>query len=493
MKKVIILLTLLFIFMGLKTNVYASTYTDKFYISEEIEGISYAKEKDGKISYRKAIFKKRRSDNKIVYCIEPFSDLKEEFNYSGYDYNYEKLLNLSKEDWNRISLLSYYGYGYENHIEGKWYAITQILIWETIDKKASFYWTDTFKGKKVTRFTNEINELNKLVNNHNKKPSFDELTYDMSIDSTLVLEDKNMVLSNYEIINKDNLDIKINNNKLEFKSKIKDETINIKLQKKDNKYGTFPIIYVSDTYQDVLAVGSYETIMSELTINIGSGNLKIIKKDSDTNTIIPQGEASLIGTTYELFDENNKLIDVITINESNEGILSNIKYGNYKLKEKSSGIGYRLDTNEYFFNINKENKNIELELTNEVVKSKVKITKYLSNENNKQVEKNIKFQIINNKNEIYKEVTTNDHGILEFDLPYGTYTIKQINTTEGYYKVEDFQIIIDENTNNILEYYLYDLKVPDTSEKKYNKLILVLLIYSTILLIIKKEYDKTYQ
>ena len=148
MKKILIsLLLIIVILTGSKLDVYAQSYTDKFIISNEIEGISYAKVKNGKTEYRKAKFKRRVSDNKIVYCIEPFVDMIENTNYRGYDYNYEKLLNKTKEDWTRISLLAYYGYGYKNHTESKWYPITQIMIWETIDKDATFYWTKTFKGE----------------------------------------------------------------------------------------------------------------------------------------------------------------------------------------------------------------------------------------------------------------------------------------------------------------------------------------------------------
>ena len=125
-------------------------------------------------------------------------DMAEDTNYLGYDYNYEKLLNLSKEDWERIKLLSYYGYGYKNHTEEKWYPITQLLIWETIDKDAKFYYTKTYKGSKITKFTNETNELKKLVENHKKIPSFSNSYVKMSINSTLILDDSNKVLNEYE-------------------------------------------------------------------------------------------------------------------------------------------------------------------------------------------------------------------------------------------------------------------------------------------------------
>jgi len=490
MKRTIILLILLFIFLGLKIDVYAKTYTDKFIISETIDGIYYAKVKNSKTEYRKAKFKRRISDNKIVYCIEPFVDMSESASYKGYDYNYEKLLNLSKEDWNRISLLAYYGYGYTGHTQSKWYPITQILIWETIDKEATFYWTKTFEGEKITKFTKEINELENLVKNHYNKPSFDNQVFNMSISSTLTLIDENNVLKNYDIVTENDI-VKKDGNKLIINTTKEEQDIDIELQKKDNIYEVLPIIYMSNTYQNILSVGSYEAISSNLKIKISSGNIKIIKKDAETNTTIPQGEASLLGTTYELYDEDNTYIDKIIIGQDGTGILNKIKYGNYKLIESISGTGYQLDNKEYYFTINDENKNITLELNNQVVKSVIKIKKYTENINEKaKIKKNIKFQIINNKKEIIKEVITDENGEVEFELPYGTYIVKQINTTKGYYKVDDFKIIINEKSDKVIEYFLYDLKVPDTLQENNISILTGILVSSIILIIILKKYDK---
>ena len=76
MKKLILLLTVALIVIGLKIDTYALTYTDQFYIAEVIDGIFYAKEKNGEIEYRKAKFKRRSDDKTIVYCIEQFVDIK---------------------------------------------------------------------------------------------------------------------------------------------------------------------------------------------------------------------------------------------------------------------------------------------------------------------------------------------------------------------------------------------------------------------------------
>ena len=489
MKKILIsLLLIIVILTGSKLDVYAQSYTDKFIISNEIEGISYAKVKNGKTEYRKAKFKRRVSDNKIVYCIEPFVDMIENTNYRGYDYNYEKLLNMTKEDWTRISLLAYYGYGYKNHTESKWYPITQIMIWETIDKDATFYWTKTFKGEKVIRYTNEMNELDLLVKNHSIKPSFDNNIIDESIDKEIVLEDKNKVLNNYKIVNNVN-DIRIEDNKLIIAPQNENKILNIELEKKDQLYNNNPIIYISNTYQNVLFVGSYETIKSSLSINIESGSLKITKLDEDNMSIIPSGEGSLIGTVYKLYLENEEIKELI-IGEDSTIYVDKLKYGNYMLKEYKSGTGYTIDLKEYYFTIGKDNKEIELELTNKVIKQKIKIYKYIEDKEKLEVEKNIEFEIYNKDNTLVKKIKTNEKGEAEFELPYGKYTIKQINTTNGYQKVNDFIIEVVESKEEIKEYFLYDLKIPNTSLNDYTRVYISLFFILILLFGLKIRNEK---
>lgn len=492
MKKIFIsLLLFIVIFLGSKIDVYAKTYTDKFIISEEIQGISYAKVKNGKTEYRKAIFKRRVSDNKVVYCIEPFVDMIEDSNYNGYDYNFEKLLNLSKEDWTKINLLSYYGYGYKGHTDSKWYPITQILIWKTIDKNATFYWTKTFKGEKVARFQNEMKELEELVENHFVKPSFDNQIINTSVKKDIILEDKNNVLNNYIITNQENSDIKIDGNKLIISKQEEEKEIIINLEKRDNIYKVNPIIYVSNTYQNLLSIGSYQPVESNLSIKIESGTLKINKLDEESKSTIPQGEGTLIGTKFNLY-HNNELYSELVINENNVASMDKLPYGNYKLIEIESGNGYQINNNEYYFTIDENNKNIELDIYNKVIKRKVKLYKFIENKDLLKKEGNIIFEIYNKDNLLIKEVQTNEDGEVEFELPYGTYTVKQINTTEGYKKVKDFKIEVLENEDTVLEYFLYDVKVPETNQNDYTHIYIIILFISTTILGTKLIYEKKY-
>ena len=477
MKKIILLITILSIIIGINFTCYAATNSDKFYISTPIDNVYFAKVKDGKTSYRQAKFKRRSSDKKIVYCIEPFVTLDKTVTYKGYDENIEKLSKISDKVWKKVKLLSYYGYGYKNHTDPKWYSITQILIWKEIDPEATFYWTDTLKGKKVDKYKDEINELNKLVREHDVLPSFSKKEIKSSINTNIKLNDDNKVLDLYDLKTNDkNIEINKNNNVLEINTNSVEGRYTIDLIKEDNMYKEIPIIYVSDSSQNVFSIGSYDLIKTQLSIEVGSGSLTIKKVDKDTKDIYPQGSGKLIGTVYELIDSNNTVVGELKIDEHNTANLEKIKYGKYKLKEKIAGIGYKLDNNEYEVEINETNKNIELTLEDEIIKNKIKIIKKYGDDNSLKNEKNIKFRIYDSNKKIYKEVETNNQGIVEFELEYGKYKVEQVNTTKGYNKVKSFEIDVTQEKNEEIEYILYDLKIPDTNENVEIKDIIVVVI-----------------
>ena len=71
-------------------------------------------------------------------------------------------------------------------------------------------------------------------------------------------------------------------------------------------------------------------------------------------------------------------------------------------------------------------------------------------------EPNITFEIYNKDKELINTITTDENGLASVELPYGHYTIKQKNTTEGYSKIEPFKIFI--NKAKDYKYKIYDYK-----------------------------------
>ena len=74
-------------------------------------------------------------------------------------------------------------------------------------------------------------------------------------------------------------------------------------------------------------------------------------------------------------------------------------------------------------------------------------------------EENIIFNVYDKNDDLVFSGTTNEDGELKFELPYGEYTIKQINTTEGYNKADDYKLVVGED-NNISQTIIFnDFKV----------------------------------
>lgn len=415
--------------------------------------------------YQKARFFRQTNTNEFAYCIEPFTLFNENSSY----YSSTNPYNLNESQIDRISKIAHFGYGYSNHKDPKWYAITQFMIWQ-ISSNGDYYFTDYLNGNRINIFQNEMNEINTLIDNYNKIPVFEE-EYTIISGNSLVLEND---FSNIKIIGEN---YSLDNNKLTINPTI-EGVYTYNLIKEDNIYNKPYIFYESNNSQNLIETGNIPSINTSFKVNILKTEIELTKIDKDTKDIIPKGEASLDGAIYSLYDENNNLIQDLVI-EHNQSIINNLPLGKYYLKEKESGIGYLLDTNIYEINITKEHSKHQVIVENKVIEKTITIEKKYGDTNILKEEENISFEIYNSKYERISTITTNNLGIASITLPYGTYTIKQINTTEGYNMVDDITITIDNTNNEVLELKDLRIEVPNTST---NSNILVLLIKLLLIL-----------
>ena len=434
------------------TKVEAQT---QFYEGEYIDGIYMNKQKTeiSAIYYQKARFFRQVGTNQFAYCIDPFIFFTE-------GSTYEETINpnnLTQQQKERITEIAYFGYGYHNHTDKKWYAITQFMIWQTADPTANFYFTDGLNGPRIEAYTQEMNEINTLITNYHKSTSLLNKTYTIVEGETIFLEDTNNIISTYSI---DNQNFRIEGNKLIGDNLTKGEyTIN--LLKQENHYNKPILFYQALDSQALMQTGDIPNKTEQLKINVINTLIEITKIDKDTQSIIASGDGSLIGAIYGLFNQHDEKIAEITINENSKGIIKNIPFGTYYLQEIVPPKGYQLDTKKYEITISEENPNQQLILENEIIKKKVIIYKTYD-ETNKIPEKNINFLIFDKDNNLITTITTDEFGKAEIILPYGEYKIVQENTTEGYQKVEDIELIIDNMEDEIIKLTDYKIKVPNT-------------------------------
>ena len=334
------------------------------------------------------------------------------------------------------------------------------MIWQIAEPMGDYYFTDTLGGKRIIAYQDEINEINSLIKDFSTLPSFASKTYDLVENKSLTIRDENNVLNSYT-----NNDLNIENNEIKVED-LKEGTYEYKFIKKDAFFNKPLLFFQASNSQNLVQTGDIENIETAITINVQKTKLEITKIDKDTQSINPSGSAQLDGAIYELFDEENNLIQELTIKE-NQSIINNLDYGNYYLKEKAPGIGYKLNIKKYEFSITKEKPIISLILENEVIKKKIVLEKKYGESNNLENESNITFLVFNQNNEIVETITTNEYGIAETILPYGEYKIVQQNTTEGYQKIDPITIFVDNDIEEKIECKDFKIPVPNTyAEKK---------------------------
>lgn len=424
MKKIIFLISLFLITLS---NVYAYDITEEFYYDEKIPNMYITKIK-GNNERNGATFLLHRSDSKIVYCIDPFT---REIDGTYYGYiGYKDTFGLTKEQINRMNLISYYGYGYKDHTDLKWYGISQYLIWETLGLD-DIYFTDEYYGNRIDAYEEEIKEINNLIDNHYILPNFGDSTYNFGVNESYKLIDINNVLENYEIEYDEELQVSKYGNELIIYSE-KEGTYNIRLVKKSKVLNDY-ILYSNESSQDMFFPGKYDDISTTLIVKFYNGSIEINKKDSET--IVAQGDATFNGAVYGLYEDNSdELVDTIILDSNGYGIFKDLSLTNYYIKEIQASNGYKLDDTKYYVSLTTNKKDISIDVYEDVIKNKIIITKLYGNKitNNYHLESNAQFELYDINNNYINTYVTNNNGEIILELPYGEYILKQITGIDNY-------------------------------------------------------------
>jgi len=406
--------------------------------------------------YQKARFYRRVGDSSAAYCLEPFKV------FQGSNSTYEGVEEQNiydKDTWQRITDLVAFGYLYKNHTDAKWYAITQMMIWETVDMNNSFYFTDTLNGNKVDILNDERNEIERLIRDSKRKPSFTNNTYHALIGKQISITDTTGVLLNFTTV-LDNDSQLINNT-----FTVKKNKANCYTQKFYSNYGLnrqLALFYNNETSQKIVSLGDSKALEIAVNFCFHELQLNLTKVDKDTKDFTGQGEASLQGTIFTLYNEKMEKITDITFDDKGKATIigkgddSKIDFGTYYLQESKAGIGYQKDDTLYKIVFNENHTNIDMTLENEVIKGKIILEKSYGDKNLMKSEADVVFEVYNKDKKLVDTITTDENGLASIELPYGHYTIKQKTTTEGYSKIEPFEIFIDKTKD--YKYRIYDYK-----------------------------------
>lgn len=456
-KKILItILTIIGIFaiLGYSYSVLAENLKETF--SANIYADFYIKKlhSDGSGKYKKLSKITRNSDGHFVYCVQPWVDLTESDEYDINLSNQAEILGVSSDTWKRISQIAYYGYGYGNHTDERWYGITQLMIWQTVDPTGSFYFTKTLNGVEDNTYDWMKNEIENLISNHYITPNFNVDNVTIHIGEEISLQDYNDVLNNFELVqNNNNATISISENKLNITG-IQNGSISITLKKNydSNFLDTTPFLYNHVNAQSIISRGRPDPVTINLNINVVGAKVNVEKLDSKTLLPIPRGDGTFKNATYGIYTETDEKVGQVTIQDNSIGTSDYLpKLGRYYLKEEKSSLGYQLDTTKYYFEITADNLNPTVKVYETAIEREVEIFKVFADGSTTilTAEPNITFEFYLKSNmELYETATTNEKGRMSVTLPYGVYIVKQVNTTPNYEKVQDFEITIDNSSND---------------------------------------------
>lgn len=444
MKKILIFIC--FFLLGIiKVNAY--DLVDTFYYDVKIPNMYVTKIKNGNLK-NTATFMLHRSNSEYVYCIDPFTSEVSGV-YEGY-IGYNDSFGLSRDQINRMNLLSFYGYGYNDHTDLKWYGITQYLIWQTLNLD-DLYFTDRYYGDRITQYVDEINELNNLVNSHYIVPSFINTTNTYSINKEYELIDTNNVLDLYDIDYSGNVNVRKDGNSLLISSDVPGlHTIRlIKKSKVTNDY----ILYNNGSSQNMFYPGKYDDVYASFNVNFISGTIEINKHDKDTD--IKQGEATFEGAVYGLYNDDG-LIKNVVLDNNGYGVINNLSLGDYYIKEISPSLGYLLDDTKYEVKLDKNNTNKVVNVYEDVIKNKIKIIKKYGNDviNKYYLESDVSFELYDNNYNLVDTYITDNNGEIFLDLPYGDYYLKQISGKSGYTMTDIIDISVkNKDSDKLIELF----------------------------------------
>ena len=445
-----------------------------FNLGDRVDNM-YIEAFDGKNRKSDRVYLITNEVGEIVYSIDPALSLSVNGTYREFT-TIPYFLNLTEEQINKMNLIAYYGYGYKNHTEIKWYGITQYLIYKELDYD-DVYFTDTYFGNKITVYEKEIEELNNLVSKHYILPSINE---DIIVfpNKTNEFIDNNGVLNNFEIVYS-NIDSKIKDNKLIINC-LNKGTYTIKLKRKNNCLDEY-IIYDVFASRPLLRPGNIEDIIIDIKVEVIGGSILVNNN---------------ISSEYELYKDDT-FIKKIKKGKENL-IISDLDFGEYKLKQTKVEDGYKVDNKFYNINITKEKVDHVVNIKEEKIKGELLINKY----NNNKLDENAVFEIYKDNN-IVGEIKSNE----KLTLDYGEYLVKQIKGDVNYKYINQFKIFISKDKVYASDFYSYNkiekenineieevliVNVPDTYKNDYkNYIALYMIILGS--LIIKNSIKKRKQ
>lgn len=387
-------------------------------------------------------------NGETAYCIEPGVAITEETYYGASDLS---VSNLDADTLRTIFLYAYYGYSYGDHTSIDYRVAAQTLIWEAVSDYTFTYHTERYGYGTLLDYSDEMAEIVELANNHYIKPSFNDKTIVVQVGEEVTMVDTNNVLEDYEVYGDNIANVVINGNELSFTAT---STGNITLNfVKKSDTDVIQLINYNDVTQKMITRSAVDPVYSSLNVTVEAGQVEFYKLDYETNSSTTSGEATLMGAEYGIYDLSGNLIETLVTNDDGYAISSRLsETGTYYLQEITPSEGYTLDETKYYFESSIDDLLVSLELYEKVITREVEITKvFVSNTTGIMTpEPDVEFGFYDVNDELIITDVTDENGRIEVDLPYGSYTVKQLTTTLNYEYADDFIVNITEEGGSLI-------------------------------------------
>lgn len=398
--------------------------------------------------------------DKTVFCIEPMQLFTE-----GLDYHEDtaKWDELSEQTRQVIWEISYYGYSYPGHQTEKYYTATQCMIWQAVT--GTWYQPYEMDGTTIYDISGEMAEINRLRSQPQGRPSFNNQTVKMGLNSPVTLTDTKGTLGNYSITNANGINASVNGNNLTvaITSENYDKSITFS---RNFSARDVNVIYGSSGYQRVIWLASRRDPSPDFKLNfeLRYADIEVEKQDVETGNKT-QGDATFNGATFAIKDTSGNVLETITTNGSKakskkypvgttlhvcevtspEGYLKNESCNSVTLKDSGDSTPSTFGT----------------PIKDQVIKGRIEIAKSIDKDkyglfqsNIQKPGKGFKFDIIlKSSGKVVSTLTTDEDGrAISNYLPYGTYIVKE-HETMGYDTLEPFEVKIDKDQKT----YFYNI------------------------------------
>ena len=179
----------------------------------------------------------------------------------------------------------------------------------------------------------------------------------------------------------------------------------------------------------------------------GGGYVNIHKKDAETGDA-RNGDATRAGAVYGIYNASGNEVASLTLDGNGNARSDKLPNGTYTVREKSAPTGYNKSENTDSVTINRDNKDLYVEVYDDVVKGNIKVNKILG-QTDYDPEINLegaRFKATlnsDNSKQYYSNYSGAD-GVCQINgLPYGTYTVEECDVPNSSYKTNNFDVFFN--------------------------------------------------